>query len=423
MSDIVLSSAVRSNLLSLQNTDALLSRTQERLATGLKVNSALDNPTNFFTASSLNARASDLGNLLDSIGNATQTLEAADNGIEAITDLVESAQSAARQALQDNTNATTTTEAADQAVVGATTQATAEAVVLTGAGVNLAANDTLVFTATDSSTNVTREFTFTVSAGDTVEDLVSAVNGSGFVDATVSQTGVLSFSVGGTESLSIVANVADAAATENAGQTSLTALGFTDSANTTIGTTDAGTDVATLTQAAAGGAASTVRQDLAAQFNELLSQIDELANDSGFNGVNLLGGVTEDLEVVFNETGSSTITIDGVDFSSGGLGLNAVTDDFASDAVIDSQLDDLQTALTTLRSQASTFGANLSIVEARENFTTATINTLETGAANLTLADTNEEGANLLALQTRQQLSSTALSLASQADQNVLRLF
>ena len=421
MSDIVLSSAVRSNLLSLQNTDALLARTQERLATGLKVNSALDNPTNFFTASSLNARASDLGNLLDSIGNATQTLEAADNGIEAITDLVESAQSAARQALQDRTNATITSEAADQAVTGATTQATAEATVLTANG--FAANDTLVFTATDSSTNVTQQFTYTVSDGDTVEDLVNSVNSSGFVDATVSQTGVLSFSVGGTESLSIVANVADSVATENAGQTALTALGFTDSANTTIGTSDPGTDVATLTQAAAGAGASTVRQDLAAQFNELLSQIDELANDSGFNGVNLLGGVTEDLEVVFNETGSSTITIDGVDFSSGGLGLNAVTDDFASDTAIDTQLDDLQGALTTLRSQASTFGANLSIVEARENFTKATINTLETGAANLTLADTNEEGANLLALQTRQQLSSTALSLASQADQNVLRLF
>lgn len=420
MSDIVLSSAVRSNLLSLQNTDALLARTQERLATGLKVNSALDNPTNFFTASSLNARASDLGNLLDSIGNATQTLEAADNGIEAITDLVESAQSAARQALQDRTNATITSEAADQAVTGATTQATAEATVLTDNG--LEANDTLVFTATDSSTNVTQEFTYTVSDGDTVEDLVNSVNSSGFVDATVSQTGVLSFSVGGTESLSIVANVADSS-TDNAGQAALTALGFTDSANTTIGTTDAGTDVATLTQAAAGAGASTVRQDLAAQFNELLSQIDELANDSGFNGVNLLGGVTEDLEVVFNETGSSTITIDGVDFSSSGLGLNAVTDDFASDTAIDTQLDDLQGALTTLRSQASTFGANPSIVEARENFTKATINTLETGAANLTLADTNEEGANLLALQTRQQLSSTALSLASQADQNVLRLF
>ncbi|MEO0384087.1 MAG: ABC transporter substrate-binding protein, partial [Pseudomonadota bacterium] len=99
MSDITLSSAVRSNLLSLQGTADLMSKTQERLATGLKVNSALDNPTNFFTASALNSRASDLGRLLDGVSNATQTLEAADNGIEAITKLVESAQATARQAL------------------------------------------------------------------------------------------------------------------------------------------------------------------------------------------------------------------------------------------------------------------------------------------------------------------------------------
>ncbi|MFK7791356.1 MAG: ABC transporter substrate-binding protein, partial [Devosiaceae bacterium] len=100
MSDVTLSSAVRSNLLSLQNTADMMSKTQERLATGLKVNSALDNPTNFFTASALNSRASDLARLLDGVSNATQTLEAADNGISAITKLVESAQATARQALQ-----------------------------------------------------------------------------------------------------------------------------------------------------------------------------------------------------------------------------------------------------------------------------------------------------------------------------------
>jgi flagellin-like hook-associated protein FlgL len=104
MSDVTLSSAVRSNLLSLQNTADMMAKTQERLATGLKVNSALDNPTNFFTASSLNSRAGDLGRLLDAVGNATQTLEAADNGISAITKLVESAQATARQAQQTSAN-------------------------------------------------------------------------------------------------------------------------------------------------------------------------------------------------------------------------------------------------------------------------------------------------------------------------------
>jgi flagellin len=139
--------------------------------------------------------------------------------------------------------------------------------------------------------------------------------------------------------------------------------------------------------------------------------------------VNLLGGNTESLKVSFNEDGSSSITITGVDVSAAGLGLTDTTGDFASDTEIEGKLTDLSDALVSLRSQASSFGSNLSVIETRQDFTKSMISTLETGAANLTLADTNEEAANLLALQTRQQLSSTALSLASQADQQVLRLF
>ena len=101
MPEVNLSKAVRSNLLSLQSTAAQMAKTQERLATGLKVNSALDNPTNFFTASSLNSRASDMANLLDSMSNGIKTIEAADNGLSSITKTVESMQSALRQARQD----------------------------------------------------------------------------------------------------------------------------------------------------------------------------------------------------------------------------------------------------------------------------------------------------------------------------------
>src|SRR5450631_1148347 len=100
MSDIVLTAAVRQNLLSLQDTAALLSTTQTRLATGKKVNSALDNPTNFFTAAGLDARASDISNLLDSIGNGVQVLQAADTGITSLSKLVDTAKSIANQALQ-----------------------------------------------------------------------------------------------------------------------------------------------------------------------------------------------------------------------------------------------------------------------------------------------------------------------------------
>src|SRR5688572_30286337 len=117
MADINLSHAVRSNLLSLQSTAAQMAKTQERLATGLKVNSALDNPTNFFTASSLNSRASDMANLLDSMSNGIKTIEAADNGLSSIVKTVESMQSSLRQARQDK-SFKTMSYAIDAAAVG-----------------------------------------------------------------------------------------------------------------------------------------------------------------------------------------------------------------------------------------------------------------------------------------------------------------
>jgi flagellin-like hook-associated protein FlgL len=127
--------------------------------------------------------------------------------------------------------------------------------------------------------------------------------------------------------------------------------------------------------------------------------------------------------VTFNEDATSSLTVSGVSFNSTGLGISSASNTFQKDSDINAAISDLNAATDTLRSQASKFGSNLSVVETRQDFTKNLINVLETGAANLTLADTNEEGANLLALQTRQQLSSTSLSLASQADQNVLRLF
>src|SRR5687767_10078207 len=120
MADVNLSKAVRSNLLSLQSTASSMAKTQERLATGLKVNSALDNPTNFFTASSLNSRASDMASLLDSMSNGIKTIEAADNGLSSITKTVESMQSTLRQARQDK-SFKTGSYAIDTTAVGTTT--------------------------------------------------------------------------------------------------------------------------------------------------------------------------------------------------------------------------------------------------------------------------------------------------------------
>ncbi|MBO9587637.1 flagellin [Devosia sp.] len=173
---------------------------------------------------------------------------------------------------------------------------------------------------------------------------------------------------------------------------------------------------------------NSVRANLSKQFNELRDQLDKLSDDSSFNGINLLRG--DKLKITFNESGTSSIDIQAKDKNGNIRGINAsnlgvdslIAEDLDTDDKIDAFLSKLSSALTELRSQASAFGSNLSSVENRQSFTKNMINTLETGAANLTLADTNEEAANLLALQTRQQLSSSALSMASQQDQAVLQL-
>ena len=164
---------------------------------------------------------------------------------------------------------------------------------------------------------------------------------------------------------------------------------------------------------------------LETQFNELRSQIDKLVADAGFNGTNLLKG--DDLKVVFNEKvgdKQSSLKIGGVDFDAASLGVPSKSDvTFTDGSSVEKAIEKLNDVVNTLRDQQQTFGSSLSIVQIRKDFTQEMVNTLRKGADELVLADTNEEGANLLALQTRQQLSSTALGLANQADQAVLRLF
>jgi flagellin-like hook-associated protein FlgL len=237
----------------------------------------------------------------------------------------------------------------------------------------------------------------------------------------------------------VIATEADLAAAIGAASTaSGTTIAFTVGGGSTLDVTAAAGESFTIsgTHAGLGGtlANGTInptagtpvnnvdRAALETEFNNLLIQIDQLASDASFNGVNLLSG--DNLSVIFNEDGTSKLDINGVTFNSAGLAINAATTDaFQTNTGVNASLAELDAAIGTLRQQASTFGSNLSVVEIRQDFTKNLINTLETGAANLTLADTNEEGANLLALQTRQQLSTIALSLATQADQNVLRLF
>jgi flagellin-like hook-associated protein FlgL len=377
MTDIILSSAVRSNLTSLQQTADLIAQTQTRLSTGKKVNSALDNPLNFFTSQSLSSRANDLNSLLDSVSNAVQTLNAASNGITSLTKLVQSAQAIAQQAQQ---SAATTAKS-----IG------------TVSGLTGATTGTFVsgHTITVSDGSATATFTAAGSSADSVQAVVDAVNNqSGLkVKAELSSDGKILLEATG-------ANAITVGGSSTGGE--LTQFGLSAAVT-------------------AAGTLNSTRTSLATQYDALRTQIDQLAGDSGYNGVNLLNG--DGLKVVFNEKGTSSQSITGVKFSATGLGITASTNSLQTDKDLSDALANLSTALNTLRSQASAFGSSLSVVQTRHDFTKAMIDTLQSGSDKLVLADTNAEGANLLALQTRQSLSTTSLSLAAQSDRNVLKLF
>jgi flagellin-like hook-associated protein FlgL len=204
----------------------------------------------------------------------------------------------------------------------------------------------------------------------------------------------------------------------------------------TIKAADAGIQsINTLIAAARSLATSALSADvstantLLTQFNIVRDQLDQMADDSGYKGVNLLSGTDASLTIKFDETGASSLNISGFDASTGtdGLDIDTANGWVADGAVVASAIDDsitaLDTAKDTLRTQSSKLSNNLSIITARQEFTQGMINVLKDGAAGLTNADMNEEGANMLMLQTRQALGTTSLSLASQAAQSVLRLF
>lgn len=285
MADVTLNPSMRANLASLQATTALLGKTQERLSTGLKVGSAVDNPASYFAARGHNTRADLLDGLKDNISEAIQTVKAADNGVKGILSTIESLR-------------------------GIITQARS------------ALNDT------------------------------------------------------------------------------------TTSASTLSG--------------------------LTTQYNSLVQQMNNLQSDSSYKGINFLSGTSTTLTVNFNENATTKLSISGFDSSSSGLsisggsasGVGSLTSaSLSGTASLDSMEAKLNSAIASLQTKSSELSANLSILTTRQTFVGDMINTLRDGATNLTVADTNVEGANLLILQTRQQLGTTALSLSAQSAQSVLRLF
>ncbi|AOG04899.1 MULTISPECIES: flagellin N-terminal helical domain-containing protein [unclassified Bosea (in: a-proteobacteria)] len=441
-----ISNGVRSSLASLQTITSQAAAVQNRLATGKKVNTAVDNPVNFFTAQSLNDRSSQLKGLLDGISNGIQTVQAASKGIDGITKLVSSLQSTVKQAQADaaqnrptvvgtGTTLATAGEAAltskslkdialDKRVgsAGDTTVATATASAAGDLGVDTTATPALniqIVTNPAAATSTTN-ISVALTANTTVRDVVNAINTSGVATAFVDEKGLLNVKGTGSETLGVGIGVgADAAAATTASATGTSNAAFG------LNATDRTTGIAS------SGVTSATRSNLIEQYNTLRTQIDSLAKDAGFNGVNLLQG--DKVTIAFNEKGGKNQTkldIQGTSLTSDNIGIQqagnaqvAGTINFQNDSDLEKATTALTSALTSLKSLSSTFGANLSVAQTRQDFTKDLADVLSTGAANLVNADANEEAANLLSLQTRQQLSQTALSLSSQSDQAVLRLF
>jgi len=520
MSGITLTASVRQNLLALQSTASLLATTQNDLATGNKVNTALDNPTEFFTAQSLNNRAGDIANLLDGIGNGVQILQAANTGLTSLSSLVSNAQSIANQVLQSPTGYSTKSTVTSNTLTGATASdllGVAGATITGTAKTNddltatapISASTLLSGTATSTSNDLATGFatgdtivvngtTFTFTAGststgtsigvgDTVGNLLSAIDKVTGGSSSISTGGQITISAGvvgltlagsaltklglssvvgdglAGQTLSIAAtgggtptsitfglgqgqvsnlNELNAALAPNNLQASIDTTGHlsiittNDAASSTISTltgtaatTSGGAFYNTTTTSAYTAGAPIVdptsqatRANLVSQYNNVLAQINTTAQDASFNGVNLLNGDT--LKLVFNETGRSTLSITGVLFNDAGLGLSTLTSgkDFLDSNSANAVLTSLDAASTTLRAESSALGSNLSIVQIRQDFNKNLINVLQTGASNLTLADTNVEAANSQALSTRQSIAVSALALANQSQASVLQL-
>ena len=395
-SGITLSASTRQNLLSLQDTASLTATTQNRLATGKKVSSALDNPVNFFTAQNLSNRSTDLGGLLDGISNGIQAIQAANQGITSIQKLIDSAKSTANQAL--STQITTTGTATSDFAASTTTATTVNFYVN---GVSKSA---------------------TIASNATIDAAITALN-------SAAGTNVTMFSKD-TTGKKIVLNASSAV--EFKATTDQAALGFaqgTSTANKYGASNDAvsaGSDLAV--------SGVDARKKLSEQYNSLLTQITQLAKDSSFNGTNLIsnGDASNKLHIAFNEKDSSNLDVQGQDLTADGLKLTAITGNsgstvngqgnFLLDTDIKSTLTKLTSGSDTLRTASSTFGSNLSVVQNRQDFSKNLINVLDTGSANLTNADLNLEAANSQALSTRQSLGISALSLANQAQQSILQL-
>jgi flagellin len=388
INDVSLTAGMRSNLVSLQQTTQLLNRTQDRLSSGKKVNSALDNAINFFTASAHMSRAADLSSLKDAMGEAVQAIKAADKGISAITSLIDQAKALGQAAKGSDPNSVKVQFSA----------------ITTGNTIDIGGD---TYTVVASAGAITDPLTEVANNDDTATVIASI---AALVNQNVETTNDMKAVASGT-TLSVSAKLSSDVITQG---------------NYTTYVDASATSTATVLTDADGYSVFSDRRQMGNQYNEIMSQIDAVANSSGYKGTNLL--MDEDLNVAFE---SSSLGVKGFSATASDLGLSTRATTTTSgegwgwsvNSEINADLGKLDVSKTTLRSQSSQLANNLSLITVQQDFTTNIVNTLTEGADKLTLADMNEEGANMLMLQTRQSLGTTALSLSAQAAQSVLRLF
>ena len=402
MAEITLSAAVRSSLLSLQNTTVLINRTQGRLATGLAVASAIDDPIKFFEAKTLSDRATDFSDKKSGIDQGISSLTAALDGTEAIDAIVRQMKGLAVSA--KSATASTIGELVSQfndlrtQIANLTKDTDFQGLnLVNGTGEKL----TVEFSTDTSSTLVVDSVDVTEGKDGLAIRTAVTANAISTGDTFVNFS--FDFATAGT--LGTADTITVTYAGESAFSFDTTGIYSFTYGSVTIAfvVASAGSETGTFTPT------STLTVNSAITFNISSQAV-------GTDGFVVTGGLT-DLRVSIDGAGSGTASV----------ALAAVTGVYIVDAAFTTQINslvtDLQTALDTLRTKTKTLGSNVALLQTRLDFTDNYVNTLQTGADKLTLADLNEEGANLLALQTRQQLGIQALSFAGQAEQGILALF
>jgi flagellin len=445
---ITLSQGIRSTLGSLQGLNSGIQTTQNRLSTGKRVNSAIDDAAIFFQAQGLSDRAKAFSTVKDGIGVGIKTIETATKGLGQIKNLLEAAQGQLRNAQSSiGSNAKATSALSFNSATDVVAAAT-------GSATQFDVGDAIAISTYNGAggAGATGTLTITLSATVTAQYIIDQINGSATLNPVGQPPRVRASLSNGTSGNLVIEQVeTNSSVTQASGagnavglQVNLTNVGTTQDLRSVFSFTGISTGSIDPTSTTASvrsfGTTNATRESAYTALATTLEQIGQLIKDTSYNGTNLLNGDTlttyfnSDNSTFLRTTGSTVnnsflgVTADGTKgtpLTGSSFDVTAATGNrrLQSDTEIKSALSGLTTALNKTNALNQTLSANVNIIKSRQAFTSDYVELLDAGADDLVSADINAEGANLLSLQTRQQLAVQALSLASQSDQAVLRLF